>query len=76
METYALALLFGGLAIAALAWIWLIARAFQERVWWGLASLVLPPVALLFALRHALKAVGPLVLFVVGGLVAVTPGVY
>ena len=40
MEAYAIALLYGGLALAALAWIWLIVRAFQEEVWWGLASLI------------------------------------
>ena len=53
--------MYGGLALAALAWVWLIMRAFQEKVWWGLASLLLPPVALVFALRHAQKAIGPLV---------------
>ena len=46
METYGIALLYGGLALAALGWVWLIMRAFQEKVWWGLASLLVPPVAL------------------------------
>jgi hypothetical protein len=72
-EAYLLGSLFGGLAIAALAWIWLIVRAWRQGSWWGLGSLVLPPVALWFALRHAQKAVGPLVLFVVGGLAAAVP---
>jgi len=76
MEAYALALLFGGLALAALAWIWLIVRAFQQHRGWGLGSLVLPPLALLFALRHAQKAIGPLVLFVLGGLIAAAPVSY
>ena len=62
LEAYdRLSLLYGGLALATLAWIWLIVRAFQEKVWWGLASLLLPPLALVFALRHAQKAIGPLV---------------
>jgi hypothetical protein len=73
METYALALLLGGLAIAALAWIWLLVRAFREHIGWGLGSLIVPPVALLFALRHAQKSVAPLVLVVLGGLVAAVP---
>ena len=76
MEAYALDLLFGGLAVAGLAWIWLIVRAFQQKVWWGLGSLVFPPLALLFALRHAQKAVGPLVLFLLGGLVGAIPVSY
>jgi hypothetical protein len=67
MEAYVLSLLFGGLAVTAVAWTWLIVRAFHQRAWWGLASLVLPPVALVFALRHAQRAIGPLVLLVVGG---------
>jgi hypothetical protein len=76
MEAYATTLLFGGLALAALAWIWLIVRAFQERLWWGLGSLVIPPMALMFALRHAQKAIGPLVLVVLSGLVATAPVAY
>jgi hypothetical protein len=76
MEAYAIPLLYGGLVLAALAWIWLIVRAFQEKVWWGLASLLLPPLALVFALRHAQKAIGPLVIFVLGGLVMAAPVAY
>jgi hypothetical protein len=76
METYAISLLYGGLALAALAWTWLIVRAFQEKAWWGLASLLLPPLALVFALRHAQKAIGPLVVFVLGGLVMAVPVSY
>ena len=76
MEAYAISLLYGGLVLAALAWIWLIVRAFQEKVWWGLASLLLPPLALVFALRHAQKAIGPLVVFVLGGLVMAAPVSY
>ena len=76
METYAIPLLYGGLALVALAWIWLIVRAFQETVWWGLASLLLPPLALVFALRHAQKAMTPLIVFVLGGLVVAVPVSY
>ncbi len=76
METYAISLLYGGLALAGLAWTWLIMRAFQENNWWGLASLLLPPLALVFALRHAQKAIGPLVVFVLGGLVMAAPVSY
>ncbi len=73
MRAYAPDLLFAGLAIAALAWTWLIIVAFRQKLRWGVASLVLPPIALLFALRHAQKAVGPLVVFILGGLAAAIP---
>jgi hypothetical protein len=76
MEARALALLLGGLALAGLAWIWLIARAFQQNRTWGLASLVLPPVGLVFAARHPRKGVAPLVLFCLSLLVAATPALY
>jgi hypothetical protein len=76
MEAHAVELLLGGVALAALAWIWLVARAFGQSVWWGLGCLVLPPLLLVFALRHAQRAVAPLVLFVLGGLLAAAPGVY
>ena len=68
--------LVGGLAVAVVAWLWLIVRASREGVGWGLGSLLVPPVGLLFALRHAQKAIGPLVLFVVGILAAAAPAFY
>ncbi len=66
-------LLVGGVVVAAVAWLWLIVRASREGVGWGLGSLFVPPVGLLFALRHAQKAIAPLVLFLVGILSAATP---
>jgi hypothetical protein len=66
-------LLIGGLAIAAIAWLWLIVRASREGVWWGIGTLLVPPTGLVFALRHAQKAIAPLVLFLVGILSAATP---
>lgn len=69
-------LLASGLIAAAPGWAWLIVRAFQQNLRWGLGSLFLPPVALLFALRHAQRAVAPLVLFLVGILTAAVPAFY
>jgi hypothetical protein len=76
MEAYATSLLYGGITLVVLAWIWLLVRAFQERAWWGLSSLVLPPMALVFASRHAQRTVGPLVLTVLGSFIAATPVAY
>ena len=73
MEDYAVGCLLGGVALAALAWIWLLVRAFQQRAWWGFLSLVVPPIALVFALRHAQRAIGPLVIFTLGSLLAAAP---
>ncbi len=76
MEAYLLIPLFVGLVIAALAWIWLIVRAIEQDVRWGLGSLILPPVALWFAVRHPQRAIGPLVSLVAGGVIAVAPAFY
>jgi hypothetical protein len=73
MENYAIEILFSGLTIAALAWVWLLLRAFRQSIWWGMGSLLLPPVAFAFSLRHPQKAIAPLILFIMGGLVAAGP---
>jgi hypothetical protein len=76
VEGYAINLLSAGLALAVLAWIWLLVRAFQQHFWWGAFSLVVPPLALVFALRHAQKAVAPLVFLVLGGTIVAAPLAY
>ena len=76
VKDYAIVVLSAGLTLAALAWIWLLVCAFKQHVAWGIVSFVFPPLALAFALRHAQRAIGPLVLFVLGGVVAATPAAY
>jgi hypothetical protein len=76
MENYAIEILFSGLTITVLAWIWLLMRAFRQSFWWGLGSLLVPPVALAFALCHPQKGVGPLVLLILGGLAVAGPLFY
>jgi hypothetical protein len=76
MEAYAITLLYSGLALTALAWLWLLVRAFRQTTWWGLSSLFLPPMALVFALRHAQRAIAPLVLMILGGALAAAPVAY
>ena len=49
---------------------------FQQGAWWGLGCLLLPPLALWFAVRHAQQAVKPLVWLVAGGAFATSPAVY
>jgi hypothetical protein len=76
MEVYLLIPLFGGLLVVACAWIWLLVRAFQQGVWWGLACSILPPLALWFAMRYSHRAVAPLVLVVAGGVASAVPASY
>ena len=76
MEARAFYMQSGGLALACLAWIWLLVRAFRQHRRWGLGSLVLPPVGLVFAGRYPRKGVAPLILFLLVLLVAATPAFY
>jgi hypothetical protein len=76
MEGKAFYLQFGGLAVATVAWIWLLVRAFRQHQRWGLGSLVLPPVGLVFAGRHLRKGAAPLLLLLLSILVAALPALY
>jgi hypothetical protein len=76
MEVYLLIPLFGGLLIVLGAWIWLLVCAFRQSIWWGLGSLIVPPWALWFAVRHGQHAIAPLVLAVAGGFTVTAPALY
>jgi Leucine Rich repeat len=76
MAVYLLIPLYIGLLIAASAWLWLLACAFRQAVSWGVGSLVLPPLALWFAARHAQQSVRPLVLLVTAGFIFTGPALY
>jgi hypothetical protein len=71
LEEYAVLVLLVGLGIAAVAYLWLLVAAFRASKGWGFASLLLPPLALVFLVTHPRKSAGPLVLgLVAGGLLA------
>ena len=76
MEGRAYYLQLGGVALAALAWIWLLIRAFRQHRRWGLGSLVFPPLGFIFAGCYPRKGAIPLGLFLVCLLVAATPAIY
>lgn len=58
IETYGLAALILGGALIVGAAVWLLVRAFRERVWWGLGCLLVIP-APVFVYRHWVKAKSP-----------------
>lgn len=55
----------GALSILA-GWIWLTIRAFGERFWWGLGTLVFAPIGAVFACFHWKRASQPVFLIVIG----------
>jgi hypothetical protein len=75
MQAFAV-LILSGLAVTMAGWLWLVVRAFQQDLRWGLCSLVVPPFGLLFALRHAQRAVAPLLLLLVGLVAVAFPAIY
>lgn len=62
----------GGL-ICVGAGLWLLVLAFQESIWWGLGSLLLSPVMLVFVILHWNKAKVPF-LINLGGVAMVILG--
>lgn len=55
-----------GLVLVVIGFFWLLRRAFQQRVWWGLGVLFFPPTAIFFIGRHFRKALAPLLVFLLG----------
>ena len=72
-EQHATYLLLAGAGLAAIAYIWLLIKAFKTRLAWGLGVLLFPPSALVFVLRHFRASVGPLLVFLLGGLAFASP---
>jgi hypothetical protein len=73
LEQYALYVIAVGALLGVLGFLWLVVRAFRQRVLWGLVLLLFPPMGLLFIWRHFAKAVGPFALLLLAGVVAAAP---
>jgi hypothetical protein len=69
LERYGFYALIAGAALIAAGYVWLLIAAFRRRTLWGFGVLLVPPVGLVFIARHFRRSVGPLVLFLLGGLV-------
>ena len=52
-----------GVALAGLAFLLLVVTAFRTRLRWGLLVLLIPPTAVIFAIRHTRRTAIPLLLF-------------
>lgn len=62
-----------GFALLLGSWVWLVSIAWRQRHAWGLAVLFLPPIGLLFAAGHYRLTRGPLVVGLLGLLLAGGP---
>jgi len=75
MAVAGLILMIVGGIVGTVGGIWLIIVAFKESVWWGLGSIFVPFVSLIFAITHWAQAKVPF-LITVGGLVVLIIGIF
>ena len=69
-------LFLGGLALAAVGWVWMLVIAFRTQWWWGLAILLVPPAVLIFIPRHWPRTKPPLGVILAGLVVSAAPAIY
>lgn len=59
-------LFFLGVILLLIGGIWILVEAFKESIVWGICSLIIPLVALVFALMHLDRTKRALIIYVVG----------
>jgi hypothetical protein len=72
LERYSAYAILGGLLIVTICWFWLLIRAFRVRVWWGLGTLLFPPLALVFLMRRR-EARAPVLGMLLGAAIIAVP---
>ncbi|MGH8081743.1 MAG: hypothetical protein ACREP7_14305 [Lysobacter sp.] len=55
-----------GIALCLIGGLWIVVNAFRKSIWWGLGSLIIPFVALVFAIMNFAQNKIPLAIYVVG----------
>jgi len=55
-----------GVLAMLVSWIWVVVIAFKDSAGWGIGSLLLNPLALIYALKHRDRCKRPLMVFGVG----------
>ena len=65
-----IALCYVGLLISFVGGIWLLVEAFKTSIWWGLGSLLIAPVSLVFVILHWQVAKKPFLISLAGTVLA------
>jgi hypothetical protein len=65
-EKYGVWILAIGAVLMLAGWLWLVIRAFRERIWWGLGCLFFPPAAVAFIPMHWKRGAAPFGLMMTG----------
>jgi hypothetical protein len=70
VEIVSAALFWIGLIVGVVGWLWLAWVALQESVLWGLGTLIVPCVALVFAIMYWEEAKVPFLVLIAGNVLA------
>jgi hypothetical protein len=65
-----------GLILCIVGGLWIVVNAFRTSIWWGLGSLIIPLVALIYAIMNFAENKIPLAIYVVGVVVLVASGAF
>lgn len=55
-----------GIVLCLIGGLWIVVNAFRKNIWWGLGSLLIPFVAVVFAIMNFAQNKIPLILYIVG----------
>ena len=69
-----IALYWIGVVLALVGFIWLVVVAFKKSVWWGLGTLIVPFVGLIFAIMNWQTAKTPFLVYLGGVVLCVIGG--
>ncbi|MDG3002264.1 leucine-rich repeat domain-containing protein [Paludisphaera mucosa] len=76
VEQYGVHFMLAGLALMTIGWLWLVVKAFRDRVGWGVAILVFPPLAPIYVLAKGGAVWAPAALIALGLASAAFPPLY
>ena len=65
------ALLIVGMILGVVGGIWLLVIAFKTSVWWGLGSLLIPFVSLIFVIMHWQPSKKPFLIYIAGAVLVI-----
>lgn len=65
-----------GALLCIVGGLWIVVNAFKESIWWGLGSLLIPLVGLIFAIMNFAENKIPLLLYVIGIVVLFVGGAF
>lgn len=76
VEQYGVHLMTAGFALMAIGWLWLVVWAFRDKVGWGAAILLFPPLALVYVVMRGGAVWAPAVVLALGLALTAFPPLY